>query len=105
MKVKYGIIGANPELRPNFVLQNIERDKGELAAICDIDPTAFDVFRKTYPEMSGVKTYADYHELLANPELEAVFIVVPDAFHEEMAVVALNAVGKCRQNEFILNSQ
>ena len=46
MKVKFGVIGANPEFRPNFVLQNFDRDKGELIALCDTDPAAFDVFAK-----------------------------------------------------------
>lgn len=91
MKVRFGIIGADPRLRPNFVLQNFERDKGELVAVCDINPASFDALRETYPEMSGVRTYVDYHAFLADPELEAVFIVAPDAFHEEMAVAALDA--------------
>jgi len=33
----------------------------------------------------------DYRELLANPELDAVFITTPDFLHEEMAIAALTA--------------
>ena len=91
MKVKFGVIGANPKLRANFVFRNFDRDKGELVAICDIDPDSIAAFREAYPDMANVRTYSDYRELLADPEVEAVFIMVRDAFHEEMAVAALEA--------------
>ena len=91
MKVKFGVIGANPKLRANFVFHNFDRDKGELVAICDIDPDSIAAFREAYPEMANVRTYRDYRELLADPEVEAVFVMVRDAFHEEMAVAALEA--------------
>ena len=32
MKVKFGVIGADPKLRANFVFHNFDRDKGELVA-------------------------------------------------------------------------
>lgn len=91
MKVKFGVIGANPKLRANFVFRNFDRGKGELVAICDIDPESIAAFREAYPDMANVRTYSDYRELLADSEVEAVFVMVRDAFHEEMAVAALEA--------------
>ena len=91
MKVKFGVIGANPKLRANFVFRNFDREKGELVALCDIDPDSIAAFREAYPEMANVRTYSDYRELLADPEVEAVFVMVRDAFHEEMTVAALEA--------------
>ena len=91
MKTKFGVIGANPALRANFVFANFDRKKAELVALCDVDPVSIEAFKKAYPEMAGVKTYADYRELLADPEVEAVFVMVRDEFHEEMAAAALEA--------------
>jgi predicted dehydrogenase len=91
MKVKFGVIGADPKLRANFVFRNFDRGKGELVAICDIDPESIAAFREAYPDMANVRTYSDYRELLADSEVEAVFVMVRDAFHEEMAVAALEA--------------
>ena len=91
MKTKFGVIGANPALRANFVFANFDRKKAGLAALCDVDPVSIEAFKKAYPEMAGVKTYADYRELLADPEVEAVFVMVRDEFHEEMAASALEA--------------
>ena len=81
MKTKFGVIGANPALRANFVFANFDRKKAELVALCDVDPVSIEAFKKAYPEMAGVKTYADYRELLADPEVEAVFVMVRDEFH------------------------
>lgn len=90
-KVKFGVIGVDPKLRANFVFRNFDRNKGELVALCDIDPDSIAAFREAYPDMANAKAYSDYRDLLADPEVEAVFIMVRDAFHEEMAVAALEA--------------
>ena len=37
------------------------------------------------------RVYADYHELLASPEIDAVFIVSPDHWHKTMTLDALAA--------------
>ena len=91
MNVKFGVIGANPKLRANLVFCNFNREKGELTALCDNDPDSLAAFRQAYPDMANVRTYSDYRELLADPEVEAVFIMVRDGMHEEMAVAALEA--------------
>ena len=90
-KIKFGVIGADPDLRANFIFKNFPREKGELIAICDHDPEMQEEFRKRYPEFADIKMYADYRELLADPEVQAVFIAVRDFWHEEMAAAALEA--------------
>ena len=91
MKVKFGVIGANPQLRANLVFNNFKRDKGELTAICDNDPSSLKAFCQTHPDLAGAKQYSDYRELVKDENIEAVFIMVRDGFHEEMAVAALEA--------------
>ncbi len=55
----------------------------------DIAPEKFEAFR----EYAGqdVRTTSDYRELLANRDIDAVFITTPDYCHEEMAIAALQA--------------
>ncbi len=91
MKIKFGVIGVNPQLRANFIYANFPREKAELTAVCDHDPEMVEVFRKTYPELAGVKVYSDYKDLIEDAEVQAVFIAVRDQYHEEMAVAALEA--------------
>ena len=91
MKIKFAVIGVNPLLRANFVFSSFPREKGELAAVCDHDPEMFGLFEKAYPEFAGVKRYSDYRDLLSNPEIQAVFVVVRDHYHEEIATALLEA--------------
>ena len=91
MKVKFGVIGADPVLRSNFVFEYFPRERGEMVAICDFNPEMLEAFKKAYPELAGARAYTDYREMLKDPELEAVFVIVRDGFHEELAVAALEA--------------
>lgn len=91
MNVRFAVIGANVDLRGGIVFKYFPREDGELAAICERDPAMAEKFRKTYPEWAEVPVYTDYRELLNHPGLDAVFIMVRDQYHEEMAVAALEA--------------
>ena len=91
MKVKFGVIGADPVLRSNFVFEYFPRERGEMVAICDFNPEMLASFKEAYPELAGARAYTDYREMLKDPELEAVFVIVRDGFHEELAVAALEA--------------
>ena len=76
-KIKFGVIGADPDLRANFIFKNFPREKGELIVICDHDPEMQEEFRKRYPEFADIKMYADQ-------EVQAVFNAVRNFWHEEM---------------------
>ena len=91
MKIKFGVIGANPKLRANFIYLYFPREKGELTMVCDHDPEMLESFRKAYPEFASVRTCSDYRDMIADPEIQAIFIVVRDQYHEEIAVAALEA--------------
>ncbi|MBA5790649.1 Gfo/Idh/MocA family oxidoreductase, partial [Escherichia coli] len=51
----------------------------ELVAICEYN----DERRAEMAEKFKCKAYKDYHELLANTEIEAVSIVLPDNMHRD----------------------
>ena len=59
-----------------------------ISAGADVSETAIEKFKEKYPEAA---TYTDYKELLADKEIEMVFITAPDFLHEEMAIAALEA--------------
>ncbi|MCP5118953.1 MAG: Gfo/Idh/MocA family oxidoreductase [bacterium] len=42
-------------------------------------------------EMTGAKAYHDYHDLLADPSIDAVIISTPDHWHAQMAIDAMRA--------------
>ena len=57
----------------------------DLAAICEWD----DERRKDAERDFGCKGYKDYKELLADPEIEAVSIVLPDNIHRDAVELAV----------------
>ena len=63
----------------------------EIVAICNRTPTApkIDWFKDHIPTLGQVT--GDYHELLGNPDVEAVYIAVPHHLHEEFYLEALEA--------------
>ena len=62
----------------------------EIVAICDPNPAARDWFERNLP---GIQSTADYRELLANPDVEAIYCAVPHNLHEEI-YLAILAAGK-----------
>ena len=59
-----------------------------LAAVCDIAPDRLALCMERNP---GVKGYADWHELIRDPEVEAVIVAVPHPMHATIAMEALRA--------------
>ena len=90
-KVRFGIIGGDFALRAYMPFADYPRDLGEFVALCDRDPAMLAKFRKDYPELSNVRTVLDAKDLFEMDDLDAVFIMVRDQYHEELAVAALEA--------------
>lgn len=59
-----------------------------LAAVCDIDAERLELCLEKNP---GVRGYADWHELVRDPELDAVIIAVPHPLHATIAMEALRS--------------
>ncbi|MFD2328689.1 Gfo/Idh/MocA family protein [Cohnella sp. GCM10020058] len=55
-----------------------------IVAVCDANPSATEWFVDNVP--SVVHSYGDYHELLANPDVDAVYCAVPHNLHQQIYV-------------------
>jgi predicted dehydrogenase len=62
-------------------------DLYRVAAVCDIDPARRDEAR----DKLGCRTYAQFEEMLADPEIELVTVAPPSYLHAEMSIAALKA--------------
>jgi scyllo-inositol 2-dehydrogenase (NADP+) len=58
----------------------------KLASVCDSSGYVLDVLSK----YTGVKTYTDYQKMLAEEELDCVFVATPSRYHAEIVSAALD---------------
>ena len=66
----------------------INSKNSELTALCDTDAQWLEYAKKKY----NVKyAYTDYRKLLENPEIDAVSVCVPNKYHAEITIAALEA--------------
>lgn len=89
-KLKIGVIGAGRIGKVHTKTFSTLVPDASVGAIADIDMRAAEELAAQY---SVPKTYADRHALLADPEIGAVAICAPTAFHAPMIIDAA-AAGK-----------
>lgn len=86
-KIKVGIIGAGSISEMHFESYK-SNPNVEIAAICDLNEERARIKAEKY----GAKDiYTDYHELLADPEIDAVSICTWNNSHAEISIAALRA--------------
>jgi predicted dehydrogenase len=85
--IKIGVIGYG-YWGPNLVRTFAEAQHGTIVAVSDLDPKKLATVNKRYP---AVKTTNDFHDLLRNPEIDAIAIATPVSTHFEFAMAALKA--------------
>ena len=93
-KVKYGLIGFGGIAENRVAKEGYACDKArfaplknaELVGAVDINPA-----RKEAAEALGLKWYDSIDAMLADPELQAVYIATNNASHASIAIKALNA--------------
>lgn len=86
-EVKIGVIGVGA-IGSVHTDAYAKVDAAEVVALCDILPDRL----KQKSARHGVSTlYEDYHQLLADPGIDAVSVCVPNCLHCEITVAALEA--------------
>lgn len=84
--IKVGIIGAGHFGAAHAkALQSIAN--AELVAACRNDVEGL----KTFTDQFGGKGYLDYHDLLADPQVEAVVVALPHHLHTDVAIACAEA--------------
>lgn len=88
-KVKYGIIGIGKQ-GSNYAKRLFKgMDKnGQLVAVCDIEANRREWAEKN---LTGVKVFSDYKEMLSSGLIDAVIIDTPHYAHPSIAIDALKS--------------
>ncbi|HEX8833450.1 MAG TPA: Gfo/Idh/MocA family oxidoreductase, partial [Abditibacteriaceae bacterium] len=93
--LRWGIIGGGlmgrefaSALGRWFALNDESLPNSSLVGVCDLNPTALEWFRRV-PTVTQLTSDAD--ELLANPDIDAVYIALPHNLHREFYLKALRA--------------
>jgi len=93
--LNFGIIGGGlmgrefaSALGRWFALTDEAVPPAQLVAVCDLNPSAREWFRRV-PTVSQITADAD--ELLANPDIHAVYVALPHNLHREFYLKALHA--------------
>ena len=87
-KIKVAVIGCGNIANSAHIPAYMKNEKAEIKYFCDILPERAEAAVEKY----GVgKAVADYHEILADPEVEAVSVCTPNFMHSVIAVDALEA--------------
>ncbi len=85
-KVKIGILGCGRIAQLVHLKILTSLSQAELVAFAESDINARQLTQRIAPKAVA---FADYREVLELPEIEAVLICLPDTFHAEAAVAAL----------------
>ena len=97
-QINIGQIGCGRIARDHDIAETIRYDQARFVAVCDVDSNRLADGKKLIEgyyakktgnsSYSGVKMYADYHEMLADPGIDAVVISTPDHWHSQPAIEA-----------------
>lgn len=86
--LNWGILGASNFARSQMAPAIQAAENARFAALATSDPEKARGFRSFCPDL---KVHADYDALLADPELDAIYIPLPNSLHVEWAQKAARA--------------
>jgi predicted dehydrogenase len=96
MALKVGLIGCGGIMAPHIEGWQSVADRAEIVAIADISPEAMQ--RASTRLGHPVQMYTDFHELLANADVDVVDIALPHHLHCD-AIVSAAQAGKHLMSE------
>ncbi|WP_018885848.1 Gfo/Idh/MocA family protein [Paenibacillus massiliensis] len=101
-KMKWGIMGAG-EISRSFASDLLQSAEGELLAVASRTPGKAKGFAE---EFKVSKTYDNYEQFVADPEIEIVYVGTLHPMHKEGVLMCLNA-GKAVicEKPFMMNAQ
>lgn len=100
-KINIGMIGMGRQMMGQNLHPFLESPDCQVVAVCDVDSwrmeqglnavNAFYAKQRGVASWKGCKTYKDWRDLIADKDIDAVFISTPDHWHAPMAVAAVRA--------------
>ena len=99
-QITVGAIGVGRISRVHDLPAILKNDSARVIAVCDLDATRVQLGKKfvndfyatrTGKPYDGVRGYNNFHELLANKDIDAVVISTPDHQHAIIAAAAVRA--------------
>ena len=87
-QLRVGVLGCGPIAQAAHFESCAKAGNARLYAICDV---ADDLRRRMAATHAPEKSFADYDQMLADPDLDAVIVATSDAFHVPAAKRALEA--------------
>lgn len=97
--IRFAQIGCGREGTADYLGTIRHTDLCRMVAVCDLDTRRLEIARQTVEKFYtdkgetnvNVKTYHDFKELIASPDIDAVIVSVPDHQHALVAVQAILA--------------
>jgi predicted dehydrogenase len=86
--VRWGVLGC-AQIAINRVIPGM--DMAELTALTAIASRSLERAREVAARFGVPKAYGSYEELLADPDIEAVYIPLPNGLHAEWSIKAMRA--------------
>lgn len=86
MTLKIGVIGAGSIARHRHLPEIEMNPDAKLSVICDIVP----VRAKEMAEKYDCKACTDYHQVVQDPQIDAVVVAATNVTHAEMSIAALS---------------
>lgn len=86
-EIRFGIIGCGlmgrefASAAARWLHLTNTKAKPRIVAVCDTNPALMDWFSG---HLGPIQTTTDYHALLANPDIDAVYCAVPHVLHEQL---------------------
>src|ERR1700734_3083304 len=99
-RINVGAIGVGRISRVHDMPGILQYDRARIVAVCDLDAHRVEdgkkfvndfYAQKTGAPHDGVVGYSNYHELLANKDIDAVVVSTPDHWHALIGVDAVRA--------------
>jgi len=99
-RINVGAIGVGRISRVHDMPGILQYDRARIVAVCDLDAHRVEDGRKFVNDFYAQRTgkpydgtigYANYHELMANREIDAVVISTPDHWHALIGIDAVRA--------------
>jgi predicted dehydrogenase len=85
--IRFGVVGAG--LWGSFHCKTLSSVAGaELVAVCDLNPQRVAEMQEQF---GAAKTYTDYRDLIADPDIDAVTVATPDFAHGDIVLAAIKA--------------